>query len=995
MKLLHLELQAFGSFKGKEQINFNSFDSSKIFLISGKTGSGKTTIFDAISYCLFGKLTGQFKSDDMIRSHYADDNVETYVKLRFLEQNKEYEIYRKPAYKISTRKTPTLLQATLTSITDDKVLATKANETTKLVEEILKFNYDQFRQIVVLPQGEFIKILNSNSNEKEKLLSSLLNTTIYNNIELKLKEENFKLEQKLTTVKGIFDNILNKYEVNNIEELKVLQTDNKTKYDNIKFKYDIYYNDISKLKLDIQNYNNLNNLKLEEIRLKEKLNNFDSKKEEINKYRKDVKILTTIKELKGYYDKLDTYNELLSKAIDDYNQDNKLFNEYDIKYKRINELELNLINLKENEKNLIDKLNEIINLENEDKVVKQLKININSLKDDIKDIENELIKLNNNDYESRLENLNNEIILNNEFISNYDPYYLTNLEKEYENYNKNSNDYNKYQELIKDNENYNEIINTLTLEVNKLEESLDEINEIRKHNVLETFIDYVKTNEPCPLCGSLEHPNIIKRINNSASDEDIKELEDKINKFKLNLNSKNTIIENNNKLIEEYKSIINFELLNSDISILLSKINNAKEESIKYNNALAKINTLNSDKNELLKLISNNTKLVTNKTNQITIINNNITFNNKRIIDYNTKLLEFTSGVSLDVLKTKYNDEYKVITSNINSLNNEINTIKNNYNNYKRSLEKLDLNIKNYKLEINKTNDNIKSIMINNNIDNDIYITYIDRLNEFEYLNNIVYEYDLEYHKLSSLIKSNEDKLLNYEIVNIDTLELNLKELEESFDNIKSEYDSILEIYSNISNDYNSLVKLNNSNKEVINRYEIVNELYRLTNGTYSKVSKITLQKYVLGIILDKIILYANTYLKSFTSSRYQLKRVIDESSSNRGLELAVIDAQTGLERSVGSLSGGESFMCALALAIGMSEGISSMSGGIKLENIFIDEGFGSLDNEALDNAIEALMILASNGRMIGIISHVSEIKNRITNVIEVVKTKTGSKIIN
>ena len=160
MKLLNLELQAFGSFKTKETIDFTTFESNKIFLISGKTGSGKTTIFDAISYALFGKLTGQFKSDDMLRSHYADDETETYVKLRFLEQNTIYEIYRKPSYRIKTRKTPTLPVVLLTNITSNTVLSSKINESNKLIEEILKFNHEQFRQIVVLPQGEFIKILN-------------------------------------------------------------------------------------------------------------------------------------------------------------------------------------------------------------------------------------------------------------------------------------------------------------------------------------------------------------------------------------------------------------------------------------------------------------------------------------------------------------------------------------------------------------------------------------------------------------------------------------------------------------------------------------------------------------------------------------------------------------------------------------------------------------------------------------------------------------------
>ena len=161
MKLLNLELQAFGSFKNKESIDFTLFDTNRLFLISGKTGSGKTTIFDAISYALFGKLTGQFKSDDMLRSHYATDNDETYVKLKFKEQNKEYLIYRRPTYKLTTKK-EIKSSITLTNVTEDKVLSTKTTDANKQIEDILKFSHEQFKQIVVLPQGEFIKILNSN-----------------------------------------------------------------------------------------------------------------------------------------------------------------------------------------------------------------------------------------------------------------------------------------------------------------------------------------------------------------------------------------------------------------------------------------------------------------------------------------------------------------------------------------------------------------------------------------------------------------------------------------------------------------------------------------------------------------------------------------------------------------------------------------------------------------------------------------------------------------
>lgn len=995
MKLIKLELQAFGSFKNKETIDFTLFNTNNIFLISGKTGSGKTTIFDAISFALFGKLTGQFKSDDMIRSHYATDCDETYVKLEFIEQNHLYEVYRRPSYRIPNRKTPITASAVLTSLKDNKVLSTKTNETNKLIEDILKFNHEQFKQIVVLPQGEFIKILNSNSNDKEKLLSSLLNTSIYNKIIDKLREENNKLEAKLSNVKAINENTLKKYDnINNIDELNNLLNIKEDEFNKANIKYTNINKELNNLKIEIQKFSNLNSLKIKENELKEELLVLNNKKEEIDKLRKEIIILNNVNTLKSKFDYINTYKELLLNEKNNYNIEVNNFNELVKEYNKLESYNIELTKQKELFNKLNSELGTIKLLEKDLKSIEINSLNINKINNTINQINKEIDILTNNDLDIKLDNITKEIIENKNIITSYDSSKLYSLENILDSYNENIKNYNNYNRLIESNTLLDDLNNKINNEIDKLEISLNNLKNLRTHNLLENFIDLVIDNKPCPLCGSFDHPNIISKNSKVVSNNEIENLEKDLMKLKSESIKNKSIIENNEQLINEFKEKINYELLNLDLNALNNNINIENINKEKYKVAVKNIDILDSKRINIAKNIEANNKLLTSKQGEISLLNQQIENYTNLINEANIKINDFCNGNDLKLIKLNKENEIKELNHRINNLNNDIHRINNQYQNSKINLEKLSKSILDYENRINISNDDINLFMVKNNINIEIYNLYLSKVSDINIINKIITDYDIEYTKIKSLILLNEEKLKGYELVDLSLLETKLKELEENSLIIKHKYDISFESYNVISNDYKNLISLNSSNKETIKKYELINELFRLSNGTYSKISKINLQKYVLGIILDKIIIYANHYLKSFASSRYQLKRINDETSSNRGLDLAIIDAQTGQERSVGSLSGGESFLCALALAIGMSEGISNMSGGIRLENIFIDEGFGSLDNEALDNAIEALMILASSGRMIGIISHVSDIKSRITDVITVEKTKNGSKII-
>jgi exonuclease SbcC len=175
-------------------------------------------------------------------------------------------------------------------------------------------------------------------------------------------------------------------------------------------------------------------------------------------------------------------------------------------------------------------------------------------------------------------------------------------------------------------------------------------------------------------------------------------------------------------------------------------------------------------------------------------------------------------------------------------------------------------------------------------------------------------------------------------------------------------------------------------------RYEVIGRLADVANGDNPR--HLSFQRYVLGAFLDDVLVAASQRLHLMTKSRYRLERTERRfgGKAAAGLNLEVYDAWTGVARPVATLSGGETFQAALSLALGLAEVVQAHAGGMYLETVFVDEGFGSLDDEALDLAVSALMGLGEDGRLVGIISHVSELRERIDARLEITAGKTGSR---
>lgn len=262
---------------------------------------------------------------------------------------------------------------------------------------------------------------------------------------------------------------------------------------------------------------------------------------------------------------------------------------------------------------------------------------------------------------------------------------------------------------------------------------------------------------------------------------------------------------------------------------------------------------------------------------------------------------------------------------------------------------------------------------------------------EVEKLKASVQAYREECRSVSDRLRDLEETLKDITIPNTEDLQNKLKTIIEEADKLQEEHTNMLIKQKENKEIYNQVIAINRQVKDLENQYKLVGHLYDISRG--QNAQRITFERYVLASFLDEILLQANSRLNKMTSGRYQLVRKSDRSKGNvqSGLELLVFDQYTGQERHVKTLSGGESFKASLALALGLCDVVQNFAGGISLETMFIDEGFGTLDPESLDQAIETLMDIQNSGRLVGVISHVPELKDRMEIRLEVIAGQTGS----
>ena len=1004
MKPIRLELKEFGPYK-HEIVEWDKIINEPIFLITGKTGSGKSTLFDAFVYALYNKTTSG-KDIASLRTKTADDKTRTTVIFDFELKNKLYRVERTLAYTKKGNKNQTSGKVALIEIVDnnENVLATKEQDVKEKIEQIIGLDDKQFCQLIILPQGKFKDFLLSKSSEKKETFRSLFNTFFYQKFIDKLsayakeQDNDYKLKERELITKFdqfIFDEKLDKFEF--------LKEEN---FENVNIQINNQGNIISEKENVLTNLNKeLENLREEHAKitkLNDKFVEFDELKE---KYEEIIKEENNIIEIQNIIKKL----EELEKNIDRISEYNKLITKENELVKKKEDLEKDFEDYS-NKRDSNVKLGEQLEVEKKEiEVIKNKLAEVKYFYDNIsafelafkekKECETKLKEFDKNKLELskykenilKLEQSNKQELEKSESLkTNISKIDLSIVKKEVEveKLEEYKNDKSSLEKNKVELEAKIDKLNLLRQKQSDLKNKVEELEKNKEKEILNTFLEKLHDGDNCPLCQQkiIHVPEVI----------DVKHEEDTLI---------NKEYEDTNKEIIRLETIISNE--QDDYKKLQLQLN--EQEKVINFDSESELESIKKEKDENEKLLRVSQKAIEENQIQLDKLNSKV-IELEKIIESegdlkeklalaNSKIEEYNRKVQQDIIDFK--EYYKGQEQQVTEFNNNFEKYTEEKSQLQLKEKELEIDIKNNKERIISINSDLEELLdkFNNSKLKEYYSDFKEAHEALEDLKDLkdykekVDAYNLAKKSLTNNIKKLEKELSKEVKPNLEEIKERVQLQEEKVSDFgkqlavqKNTYNTNKELYSELYNEF----KVWESNiKEV-------REIITLSNVLSGKTeSKKSLETYVQGYYLDLILEAGSKRLLQMSNDRYRFERRIEKAKGGglQGLDIEIYDVYLNSNRIVNSLSGGELFLASLSLALGLAEVIQNESGGISLETIFIDEGFGSLDSETLDTAITTLIDLQSYGRNIGIISHVSELKDRIRSKVEVYSENNYAKV--
>ena len=935
MRPIKLVLSAFGPYASKVELDLSKLGENGVYLITGDTGAGKTTIFDAITFALFGKPSGDIRDVKTLRSEYVNEEIETYVELDFIYHDEEYHIYRRPEYTYThaqkngeVKQRSKATDAYLILPNGDRIV--KPTEVTKQVEQLLGMKRDQFRQIAMIAQGSFLEILNADTKERGRLFEKVFMTSKYSVLMDRLNQMAKESSIALNDAKLRLQQIISDIRVPEILQEQYEQTLETFAMNDIQPVYDLLDNIIIGAKKGIEN------LQKQKEQVQKQLQK--SRKEETEKTKQLQDLLSLEKLLKEkpvkeekanlYTERLKTDGEKYRIQIDALKKEQAQIEHELPEYAGLTKLTAKLAEIKKQGSSVLK------DLETKTSLKKQLDEDIT-----LKQKEAQILT-------------DSELSLNKLFIKEEE------IEKKISAFYHASMIQSNYQNAVDNLKEKTQFLQESTDRKAMLQKQYDDAQLSYFANQAGLLASRLIKGEPCPVCGSIEHPR-------PASYSDQLVTQEEINQYK----KKADQVEKEYQVAS--KACVDANLkrstLQNELELVLKSVT---EQTIPLGNVKTFIDEHTTQLKKDQKEISTRIKQLQQQSKRYQELL-------KMIPKLQQKLTALAEEVSQsEIIQAKLSVEHEQIQKQVQET-----TAKLKYSSETEAKDRVAIlakQILEYQQQIDQLANESKLAM-----DELVYVSaQIDMLREK--VESSIDEIPLQKNQLG---------LLQAEIEN---LQVQQEEI------LKSIHDT--QMYESDAQDTKKKIKSESDAYQTkLSRYSSLRELadVAMGNGRSSK-EKITLQEYVQIAYLDRMIHKANERYLSMSNQQYQLVRSAStkDKRSHEALDLDVIDFSNGSIRPVSSLSGGESFIASLALALGMSDEIQSQAGGIQIDTMFIDEGFGTLDQDSLNNAIQTLMKLSGENRLVGIISHVKELKERIHKGIIVTKDLHGShgsvaKVIN
>ncbi|EAH1804386.1 SMC family ATPase [Listeria monocytogenes] len=1014
MRPIKLTMQAFGAYAKKEVIDFEKLGTEQIFVISGKTGAGKSTIFDAISFAIFGKANTFDRESFSMRSHFATDKEITEVTLAFRLKDKIYQISRIPQQEIAKQRgngtTTSPQKAELYELINDemKLLASSVRDVNTKMEELIQLNVDQFRQILMIPQGEFRELLVSDSKEKEVILQRLAHTVYYEKVENLLWEKQKQAEIMVVEarkkvaelaelslpgveVSGKTTSEISVLQAEAIQSEQMILTELENKLSIIRKQtseavekvtlakeqlldwqnLDKYTEEIATLEIEKDFYQAIevrleaakraSNLRSQDalcIRLKEQLETAEQTEKQVAFEAEEVKVqFSHVKKQKEALAEKEAELEINKRTL------------FQLEEMEPKILELEMISIQKRRAELEWKeattlLEEIVN--SEQKIIAELQ-----------SVESRLVEINQAEL-TYLEVINKRTTV--EAI----------IEKEQELVSKrmkmvawDSEKQTEEQKLVQ-----------LLAEKAEIETTIEQEETKLQKEQAATIAAHLHDGEACPVCGSDSHPALAK-FGETANLETLEVAKGKLHEKLLAITTTEKTISQLEWQLNEWAGIKelsltevqqtlteNIQLANNlaeQIAQLQAKV--AQKETIQ-----ATLESLNNKQNETI-TEKNKVALEVEKLHQqVQMVSGKLSYLEQSIPT------EFRDKVVFESKKKELSEKIEAHIKQANQVDALFRQTEKETTRLESTLQSAQKTTVDAKEALQVQREIFKEAMKQNDfLSYDAYKQALMSAEEQKIQEEKVADYERKRHLAVSRQADLKEKLQNKQKPNIEQLEFIMKEkqleLSQSEENTIKQREFVTKRKELVENYQNSIQTVEQAEEN----YADIGLLADAARGKNAR--RLTFERYILAMFLDTIIHRANHRLSKMTSGRFELQRKMEKAKGNvqSGLELEVFDEYTGLTRHVKTLSGGESFKTSLALALSLAEVVQEMAGGISLETMFIDEGFGTLDPESLEAAVECLLETQENGRLVGIISHVPELKERISARLEVTATNHGS----
>ncbi|GAB1083173.1 MAG: SMC family ATPase [Shewanella algae] len=1047
MRPLILEMRAFGPFADCQRIDFTELGDKPLFLINGPTGAGKTTILDAICFALYGKTTGNEREGSQMRCDNADDGLLTEVYFSFELGQKRYSIRRCPEQQraksrgdgFTLQKSEAELKRLLPDGTEELLVASKVTDANACIEELTGLDVDQFRQVMVLPQGKFRELLLADSKEREKIFSQLFQTHIYRRIEERLKQQALEIKAKARDLQSRRAGILETAGVESLEQLTAeiaALTPSLTEATSNKQKAS------DALAQSAKTLDNAKALTAEFERrklLQTQLDALEQRRAEIELHqqtlenaRKAEKLLPSLKELQF---RQQEWQQAKAKEADYAKQ----LQSAEQRLKQATDDKATLAELDEHGNKLRRELEQL----------DKLQPAINELKQLTEEHELGLVEL------GRLERAEQQS--------------RTELEQWQQQQQKLKSEAN---ELFSSAERQGALHQALAALNTRLEKT-EQLGHIKQkwqqaqaglqqaeahghqckaerqsaeteHQRLQLawhtgqaaiLAAKLQPGQPCPVCGGLDHPAPAEMAQDIPGETELNRARDAEQQATARHEAARSDYRNIKRQTEELQ--LELQRLSAELQacaaadVMVDVKTDATIDAAMDADSYAKADlTMEIDRlvsrrrqllNELQQAEAAQTRL-NNCRQQLQQAEQQV---EQRLKHRETQLQQLQqlreqlslAGARKDAALAALPNEYHSLAAEaaLELMARQLEQKQSEWQQLKQQQQDINQQyteaVSQHKALMqalaSSREDNARAeqfaIKAQQTLDDALKQSgfagrqaleqaQLDEA-QMQALAEKIEAWRTQRSEQQALLKAMDERLAGQSLPELGQLESLWQQQQQQLAEAEDAWQTFNNRMQSLKGTEAQLNKEALAAQALEQEYALIGTLSDVANG--NSHSKVSLQRFVLSVLLDDVLLEASRRLALMSKGRYRLLRKEDRAKGNKasGLELEVEDAYSSKVRPVATLSGGESFMAALSLALGLSDVVQAYAGGIKLDTLFIDEGFGSLDQDSLELAVRTLMDLQSSGRMIGVISHVSEMKEQISCRIDINKHALGSSI--